>query len=888
VILGRVGAGAMGEVYAAYDPELDRKLAIKLLRSTTGAATKIEAQKARLLLEARAIARLSHPNVVVVHDFGSIDDRVFIAMEFLEGSTLTVWLHAAARNWREVLDIFLAAGRGLQCAHQADLLHRDFKPENVMVSRDGQVRVMDFGLVQKLNATLDPDPSASIADLSPDATVELGKETAAAVRRSLAAPVATPRDPGPSGSEGPGAAGPSNGNRDIFADKSLARLERLTQTGALLGTPAYMAPEQFLGETLDARSDQFSFCVALHESLYGQHPYQAATVAELATKVVHGDPRSPPDDSSVPTSIQRAVRRGLARTRDDRYPSMTELIADLERDPRARRRHVVVAALAGVVLLASGLGAHAGLNKQRAVCQAPVHRFDGIWEPRPAPSTQRAVIRQAFLDSGKDYANVAFGAVAGVLDKYVADWSGTYREACLATKVRGSESADVLDLRMRCLDDRFDELRALSNVLATANGAVVENALQAAMALHPLERCANTKLLRAAQTPPASGAVGAAIQVVRADLAAAKALEDAGKSARATAALFDVLANARDTGYRPLIAEALYELGMASLAEGDSRVAETSLVEAVTEAQAGHEDEILIQAMISLISARGEAAHDMGSAELWHGLADASIERIGGNDRLKARAQGNWAAALSSEGRLEEALSAYDQALTEARRAFGSASMEVGLILGALANAGDRMGRFEDALTASDEALAISEGALGRNHPRLGRLLTDRSNILRGLGRYREARRDAERSYDLLASDVGSPDQSRLTPPLVAVGLAELGAGDARRAASTLREALQLSKGSPPSMPTIEARFALARALWALGMDRAEASSLAAAARAASRELPRMTSGDRALAAEIERWCSDPRHPVATGLGSPVAEVDGRQTRRGWVVAAPP
>src|SRR3569623_204617 len=184
VILGRVGAGAMGEVYAAYDPELDRKLAIKLLRTTSGPADQIEAQKVRLLREARAIAKLSHPNVVVVHDIGSIADRVFIAMEFLEGSTVTVRQHAAARSWREVVELFLAAGRGLQCAHEAGLLHRDFKPENVMVSRDGQVRVMDFGLVQKLNAgpELSGQAAAPLEPLAPAATVELGKPDATALR----------------------------------------------------------------------------------------------------------------------------------------------------------------------------------------------------------------------------------------------------------------------------------------------------------------------------------------------------------------------------------------------------------------------------------------------------------------------------------------------------------------------------------------------------------------------------------------------------------------------------------------------------------------------------------------------------------------------------------
>ena len=298
VILGRVGAGAMGEVYAAYDPELDRKLAIKLLRTTGGPAAQSEAQKTRLLREARAIAKLSHPNVVGVHDFGSIGDRVFIAMEFLDGATLAMWQHAAPRKWREVVDLFLAAGRGLQCAHEANLLHRDFKPENVMVGRDGQVRVMDFGLVQKLNAA--PEPLVpSVEPLAPDAKVELDRQDAAALRPDLTGDGGTVHR----------SAGLKATVRDDAPDPLVGgagwgrKLERLTRTGAVMGTPAYMAPEQFLGEPLDERSDQFSFCIALYECLYGQAPFRGASLTELATKVVHGEPRPPPEDSPVPTWI---------------------------------------------------------------------------------------------------------------------------------------------------------------------------------------------------------------------------------------------------------------------------------------------------------------------------------------------------------------------------------------------------------------------------------------------------------------------------------------------------------------------------------------------------------------------------------------------------------
>src|SRR5450432_1595308 len=166
VVLGLVGRGGMGEVYAAYDPELDRKVALKLLRAHDGQAVSggHEDGKARLLREAQAIAKLQHPNVVVVFDVGTFGDSVFIAMEFVEGHTVGAWLAAAPRTRREILDVFLAAGRGLAAAHAAGLVHRDFKPDNVMVTNDGQVRVMDFGLARQSSESSEGAPSAEPFD----------------------------------------------------------------------------------------------------------------------------------------------------------------------------------------------------------------------------------------------------------------------------------------------------------------------------------------------------------------------------------------------------------------------------------------------------------------------------------------------------------------------------------------------------------------------------------------------------------------------------------------------------------------------------------------------------------------------------------------------------
>ncbi|MDB4982432.1 MAG: Serine/threonine-protein kinase pkn3, partial [Myxococcales bacterium] len=233
VVLGLVGRGAMGEVYGAYDPELDRKIAIKLLRPRAGGAGDGGDSRTRLMREAQATAKVSHPNVVVVFDAGTFGERVFIAMEFVEGHTLRFWLQVQERTWHEILDAFLAAGRGLAAAHDKGLVHRDFKPDNVMIAaQGGQVRVMDFGLARM---ALEPHaPEEPAVDF--DATMELSTGL------SLAASPAATASP-----------------MTIFRDK-------ITATGAVLGTPAYMSPEQFRSQPADARSDQFSFCVALYEA----------------------------------------------------------------------------------------------------------------------------------------------------------------------------------------------------------------------------------------------------------------------------------------------------------------------------------------------------------------------------------------------------------------------------------------------------------------------------------------------------------------------------------------------------------------------------------------------------------------------------------------------
>lgn len=290
----KLGAGGVGVVYRATDPSLDREVAIKLLK-TAGSGTQAQV---RLVREARALAQLSHPNVVQLFDVGTYDesagfggDGVFIVMELIDGVTLREFIAGHQPKWRRVVSLLLAAGRGLEIAHAANLIHRDFKPGNVLVDRDGRVRVLDFGLARAAGEHLPTRP-----------------------------------------------AGPPDQADSVDLE------ENLTATGVLVGTPAYMPPEQLDGETIDGSADQFAFCVTLWEMLFGTRPFVARTVPNLSMLIRRGPPVAP-DGSRVPPAVVAVLQRGLAHEPAERYPSISELLVDLEH--AARRRRWTLPTLAG-------------------------------------------------------------------------------------------------------------------------------------------------------------------------------------------------------------------------------------------------------------------------------------------------------------------------------------------------------------------------------------------------------------------------------------------------------------------------------------------------------------------------------------------------------------
>jgi serine/threonine protein kinase len=357
-VLKAIGEGGMGVVYSAFDEELDRRVAIKVLAADV--ATEFKG-RTRIIREAQAMAKLSHPNVVHVYEVGEVSGHVYVAMEYVRGTTLREWLDGGARPLPERLEMILQAGEGLAAAHDSGIIHRDFKPENVMVGKDGRARVLDFGLARGEGEGSD--------------------------KRSQTGDTLTAHLPERAGS---------------------MLSVQVTQHGTIMGTPAYMSPEQHFGLPTDARSDQFGFCVVLYEALYGARPYAAGNRMALAMAAKQEQIQPPPAGSVVPQRLREIAVRGLRADPAARFGSMRELLAALRAamSPPASRSPWLFVALAGVVALAVALVLVLGRRDAPSVVPSAVEELAAsarLWASRahwvyPDPATPEQTALRAVTD----------------------------------------------------------------------------------------------------------------------------------------------------------------------------------------------------------------------------------------------------------------------------------------------------------------------------------------------------------------------------------------------------------------------------------------------------------------------------------------------------------
>jgi eukaryotic-like serine/threonine-protein kinase len=836
VVLGLVGRGGMGEVYAAYDPELDRRVAVKLLRVKPGHGVTHTEGRQRTLREGQAIARLSHPNVVVVFDVGTFEDKVFIAMEFVEGNNVTHWLQAAPRTWQEVLKVFVAAGRGLAAAHEKGIVHRDFKPDNVMVGRGGQVRVTDFGLARQLS----PTPPTGVAQAPIPKPVRLltplpEKEytTDTMVLEGMAGPPAVL----------PGTRSSNSGALDM----------KLTRPGAMIGTPVYMAPEQFLGLPTDERSDQFSFCISLYEALYGERPFMGEDVNRLAANVVHEVIRPAPPGSKVPPWLRKIVLRGLKSKYAERWPSMEELLGALEKNPNARRRKWAL--ISGTLVLVAGLGfgLRSIVTESRNLCVGGPERLAGVWDfapPGEPEPPRQAQIRRAFIQTGKSYAPDVFNTVNRALTTYAQHWTAMYKDACEATHVRGDQSSEVLDLRMSCLQERLGGMRALTDVFAEATGEVVENAVSAANSLPSLDRCADVPLLRAIIEPPADTNGRAKVPELRRRGAEIKARFDAGRFKETLKETPELVADARVVGYRPVLAETLLRVGSMYAKAGDLVQAEKVLTESFWVADSSRHDEVRAEAAANLVFVVGYRQARFAEGHRWATAADSILQRIGGHDVLRAWLLNDLGLVHHLEGDEDQAVQAMKRALALKEKALGPEHPDVSRSEGNLGMFLQALGRHQDALAHLTRARAAEEKSLGQSHPEVAIALVNTGEILNALGRTVEARHAYERAAAIWESELG-PNHLDLAFALTGIGLSYLGEGNPSAALVPLERAQEIRQAQEKQPATrAETSFALARALWESGRNRGRARMLAELAKTDYTASP---SGARKLA-EVENW----------------------------------
>jgi tetratricopeptide (TPR) repeat protein/predicted Ser/Thr protein kinase len=723
VVLARMGSGGMGVVYAAYDPELDRRIALKLMHQRGADEAQAEHASRRMLAEAKAMAQLSHPNVITVHDVGTIDGRVFIAMEFVEGVPLTQWMRQPGRDWQQQLEVFIKAGRGLEAAHLVGLVHRDFKPDNVLVGADGRVRVLDFGLARRVDGQ---------------------------------------REPGD--------------KRDREA-----------------GTPAYMSPEQHLGNALDHRADQFSFCVALYEALYGEMPFAARTRFELALAVTDGRVGPAPKRAAVPNSVRWALLRGLDPDPEGRWPDMGSLLSELGRDHDHRMRTVLKASAAAVGVLALVVGGGLLVNRVRDK-PAPVNdcskgaadEIATVWNPE-----QGTAVREAFAKVEEPWAAPLAREVETKLDTWAREWEAMHTATCEAT-AEGRQSFELLDRRMLCLARIRAEFGGLVDVMTGAEAESLAQMGEAVSELPPLSECDAETVERSGSHTRHEGDNQLVAKQIERDLARARSLELTGAFTPAGELAAAAIVGANEIDDQRLVATGLLLQARIEIATGGSEAAVALLEKAAIAAERAGADRLRGDILIAIARLDAEVGN-ADAAKTRVEQARAVLDRVEADPVEYAELEG--VAALASlaaaefelaEKQVRDAIASIasiepppvelaqlhatlglvlrelgrPEARNEFERAaelwslhYGPQHPTIGRVRFELALVEEREGRHLQAVTNYEAASRVFEQVFGADSAVVGRAAAALGRNLGELGRHEEAVRQYQRAREIFAGN---------------------------------------------------------------------------------------------------------------------------------------
>jgi len=750
-VVEQIGEGGMGVVYLARDRSLDRLLAIKLIG---GDETRAE-DRARLQREARAMARLSHPNVVTVHEVGEHEGRLFIAMEYVKGASLTSWLTAASRSWAEIVQVFIAAGEGLAAAHTAGVIHRDFKPDNVLVGDDGRVRVADFGLAWT---------GAELPENAPTERQWIDALTARAV------------------DEAP-----------------------LTETGAVLGTLAYMAPEQYRGQAPSVAADLFSFSVSLYRALYGRLPFDTDSPALYRVRALAGEVGSAPRGASVPGWLRAIVLHGLEARPEARWGSTEELLAALRRG--APRGRWVALALASVGALGIGLALALPLGDLTAgegACAAPEAALAGVWD---GAIRERLGRRLRATAAPVDPPRV-WRSVDRLLDLYADRWLLEHTRACLSAGE--VEAAKLRERQVECLDHNREQLAAVVQLLD--GGAIdAESAVLAVTGLPAPELCREAPGALTEAADPHRRRLGlAAVKVI----ARASADVDVGRLVAARTAVAEVLEVAEELASPALFAEAELTLGRVERAEKRSDTARATLERARARIRGAPEHRALeLRALIQLVDVVGVGQGSLDEAEALAAEARALADEIGAPPLLEAYLANNLARVYRAHRRFEAASGGYLDAYALLRQVLGDSAPETIAVRANLGVVQSLLGEPE-AVAILEHALEQQLSVLGEHHPRTPAILRNLGNALGRRGAYVRAEAALRRAASIRAEN-GGERSLELAGDLVSLARALRGQERLGDAELELRRAAEIfeAAGEAPSASLRRERRAVDAAL---------------------------------------------------------------------------
>lgn len=671
VALDTLGSGGMGIVLSAYDAKLDRRVALKLLHPHTQTDPE---NHARLIREAQALAKLSHPGVVSVYDVGEIRGQVFIAMEFIDGPNLRRWTHDAERSPAQVIAVFRDAARGLIAAHDAGIVHRDFKPDNVLIGPAGRAHVTDFGLALESHEVV-PGMSASSRSASP-----------------------------------------------------ASASARLTETGMVMGTPAYMPVEQHAGKPTDHRSDQFSFCVSFYEALYGVRPFSGTNATELCLSIKRAEIPPPPPGVSVPRRVHRAIVKGLAVKPDGRHPSMRALLRAITAPTRNRRTWI----FGGLGGLAIGAGVVALAEPEARPCTS----FQGTIE-EVYGSEEESAIQTAFESTKLAYASTSFEATARTLDTFTKNWATGAAEACLATE-RGEQSDHMLDLRMNCLDRARSRLTATVEVLRQGSKDVVSHGVALASSQAELELCADLEALQRTSVLPKDADEADEAATLFAALDRIEAMRGAGKKEDAKMLFSDYEARLAQTSFPPVVAQAAWVRGRLEGTDNKATDAIEHFKRAYLVSLEHGMDGLAANAASSLGFYHSEFQVDFDQADHYLRVATA-LAKASGSAHVQASVAGNLAALRTRQSRYDDAAAAARAGLALAKSPKSPRPLVIAEAYVSLAH----ILRLRDGPKAAVPMLLEARDhvlkELGSTHPVLVRIYSEQAGTARELGDYDEA-----------------------------------------------------------------------------------------------------------------------------------------------------